>query len=286
MNKSGIEFNDIFKKYMTKELNLVLIAPENNQNFVNYHVDSYEPLFTMEYNHKKPLFVCDLLADLERIYRFSEYYEILYHNGINTPKSYLYDVSVLFDCNKIECLNKFIESFSNQEVFARLDSCSSKPTTSFKTCQEILSSLDQSERTIKYLHEENHKFIIREFIDMSKYYELRCFVYQHKCRGITCPVLEFQFTAQLKKHIIEFIDKIIYFTEYDSCTIDICISISNSYELLFIEINSPVWLFATSGLFDLSNSYDFELLLGEDQSDILSYPEIRYLDKYNNIIRV
>jgi hypothetical protein len=95
MNKSGIDFDDILKKYITKELNIVFITQENDQPFINSVIYSYEPLFTMEYNHKQPLFVYDLLTDIERIYRFSEYYEILHQNRINTPKSYLYDVSCI-----------------------------------------------------------------------------------------------------------------------------------------------------------------------------------------------
>jgi hypothetical protein len=263
MNRSLIEFKDQFVHFITKELKIIW---KNDKEII-----SYEPYSTMEYNTKQPLFIENLLEDLEKIYRFSEYYDILIQNNINTPISFILDAE-LMDSNP-DLIDNIIKNLPNQQCFARLDSCSSKPKEPFTESDDIRNELETySWATHHYLYEPNHKLVLREYINVENYYEIRCFVYQSKCRGITFPCLPTEFNEPL---VYDFIDKVIYYTEYDACSIDILISNSGT-EIMVIEINSPVWLFATSGLFDLTDKHDYELLLGDYNPDILTYPELRF----------
>jgi hypothetical protein len=120
-----------------------------------------------------------------------------------------------------------------------------------------------------------NKLIIREFIQINDYYEIRCFVYRSKLRGISCSFITELLSSCFKEKITEYINKIIYYTEYDACSIDLLLLKTDLNDFTFLEINSPVWLFATSGLFDLQDKHDYELLLGDYDSDIFSYPEIK-----------
>jgi hypothetical protein len=47
---------------------------------------------------------------------------------------------------------------------------------------------------------------------------------------------------------------------------------------MVIEINTPVWLFATSELFCLDEPWDYNVLLGDYIPEI-SYPVIKYIIK-------
>jgi ribosomal protein S6 len=80
--------------------------------------------------------VAKIIDDFEKTYYFSEYYKILSDEKINTPYSEILDV---FDLkNDATKVNNVINNFSNNQVFARLDECSSKPLLPFKSSVEIL----------------------------------------------------------------------------------------------------------------------------------------------------
>ena len=44
-----------------------------------------------------------------------------------------------------------------------------------------------------------------------------------------------------------------------------------------IEINTPVWLCATSGLYDLTIPYDICLLINNYDNELFNYPQMRIL---------
>jgi hypothetical protein len=286
MNTSGIEHRNIIRYHLTKELNIVLVN-ELDDDFFECEVITYEPLISMEENKKRPLFIKDLLYDLEKVYRFSEYYFIISQlKTVRTPKSYLFNIDLLlngcflfkphssehclFNLKEPNCsiIDKLIQSLPGKKAFARLDSCSSKETNPFLNAQEIFDSFRSSERTNQYLYEINHILVIREWVDLTNYDEIRCFVYQSKLRGISSSK---SFTKRQIHQLSHIVDEIICATEYDSCSIDLCI---NDDDVILIEINSPVWLFATSGYFDLTDPFDYEVLLGEEL-DMITYPQVR-----------
>ena len=78
-------------------------------------------------------------------------------------------------------------------------------------------------------------------------------------------------------------------TEYEDCVLDLAVPIAaldaalqpQSVEgaastllasLFVIEVNTPVYLLATSGRFDLSNAGHVDILCGEQMSDLVRYP--------------
>jgi hypothetical protein len=87
----------------------------------------------------------------------------------------------------------------------------------------------------------------------------------------------------LSKEVIQevqnIVDKITFYTDYNSYCVDFTFDQDRDKQLMMIEINSPVWLFATSGRFDLDEGYDYSILLGEYQPDIVNYPVVKsYVD--------
>jgi hypothetical protein len=68
------------------------------------------------------------------------------------------------------------------------------------------------------------------------------------------------------------VNKIVKLTDNDDCTIDFGFVY---HDIILIEINSPVYLVATSGYFDLSLPFDYEILLGDYNPELISYPIIR-----------
>lgn len=68
------------------------------------------------------------------------------------------------------------------------------------------------------------------------------------------------------------INKIVKLTDNDDCTVDFGFV---NEKIILIEINSPVYLAATSGYFDLSIPFDYEILLVDYIPEIINYPVIR-----------
>jgi hypothetical protein len=200
--------------------------------------------------------------ELEKEYWFSEWYPILEEANIYTPKSYICNYQDLYN-GKID---KIIRKLPNKECFARLDTLSSKPSSSYKNSCEIIFDFENSNRTRDYFT-ENMNIIIREYVCMNNI-EFRCFIHNKKLRAISSE-------GKIKniEEVKKLVDKITFYTEYDSYCIDMTYVDNN---LMVIEINTPVWLFACSGLFRLDEAYDLELLVGDYNPDIICYPEIRY----------
>ncbi len=217
----------------------------------------------------------ELLKKITQEWNFSEYYKILVDNKIPTPYSEFVSVRDLIENPDI--INKQIKKFKFSHVFARTDSCSSKPSKPFKTVKEILESLKNSDRTSEFIKDPNCIIVLREYIeDITEKYEFRCFVHGSDFRAISSSQpIESNFPVKnLIPKIVDLIKKIIFYTEYDMCVIDIAIDRS-TYEIIVIEINTPVWLCATSGLFDLTIPYDHEVLLGKYNPEIINYPVVK-----------
>lgn len=204
------------------------------------------------------------IAHFMRYYKFHNWYPQL-EGVINTPKSYIFELTDLYN-NRID---ELIEMMPNRECFARLDSLSSKPIISYRSSSDIISDIYSNDRTSDQIGVDT-KIIVREWI-YSLTNEFRCYVYYGKLRGISCSFKKSLLNKHLR-NIIDMVNKIIKLTDNDDCTIDFGFVDS---DIILIEINSPVYLAATSGYFDLSLPFDYEILLGDYNPELISYPIIR-----------
>lgn len=198
--------------------------------------------------------------DLEKEYYFSEWYDIV-KDTVYTPKSYICSYDDLFN-GKID---EIIKILPGSKCFARLDTLSSKPTSPYYNSDEIIQDFQQSVRTNPYF-DQNMPIIIREYLDLNSF-EFRCFIHDKKLRGISteCKILNIE-------EIIQTINHITFITDYDSYCVDFTYY---NGKLMLIEINTPLWLFACSGLFCLELPYDVEILMGKYIPDIINYPVIK-----------
>jgi hypothetical protein len=282
MNTAGINNYNILHKYLVRELNIIFDKLDND-NFTNSIVKSYEPLSTMIERNEETIYLYQIIEDLDKTYYFSEYYDLLVEYNINTPYSIITDLYTLY--NNSNKINEYINQLQNNHCFARLDTCSSKPESPFNNHNEIITSLSSSSRTNIYLHNLEHKLILRTYIENIEkdYYSARCFIHNQSLRGISGPYFVDNIPEKKLKYEIElFVKKIIEATEYNCCTIDILVPKTYKNDFIVIEINSPTWLFATSGIFDLSIPYDISLLF-EDKIEYIEYPEMRVTNKYDQI---
>jgi hypothetical protein len=251
MNTCGIQHFEIYSKFLVE-------IYEYDKDFVN-----------------KSENVIDILNKITPEWYLSEYYNILIENNIKTPYSEFITMEILIENPKL--VDDKIKTFKNSQVFARTDSCSSKPSNPFYSADEIINSLKFSDRTNNFINDSKSIVVLREYIsNISDYYEFRCFVHDGKLRGISsAQPINCKFKIEkILSNIIKLINNIIFYTEYDMCTIDIAIN-QFDQDIIIIEINTPVWLCATSGLFDLTNNYDYEVLLGTYKPDIIEYPIIK-----------
>lgn len=200
--------------------------------------------------------------ELEKEYYFSEWYDIV-KDTIYTPKSYICSYDDLFN-GKID---EIIKTLPGKKCFARLDTLSSKPNFPYYSSTEIIQDLQRSERTKPYFA-KNMPIIIREYLDLHSF-EFRCFVHDKKLRGIST---EDHINISKIEEIIQTINHITFISDYDSYCADFTYY---DGKLMLIEINTPVWLFACSGLFCLELPYDVEILMGTYMPDIINYPVIK-----------
>lgn len=198
--------------------------------------------------------------ELEKDYRFSEWYDII-KDDVYTPKSYICSYNDLFD-GKIDSI---IETMPGSICFARLDVLSSKPSAPYHNSFEINADLKKSCRTSPYFTIDM-PIIIREYIEI-KSFEFRCFIHDKKLRGISS-----EYTLDNLDEIMNLVNYLTFITEYESYCVDFTY---HNNKLMLIEINTPVWLFACSGLFCLELPYDVEVLMGKYMPDIIDYPVIK-----------
>jgi hypothetical protein len=198
--------------------------------------------------------------ELEIEYRFSEWYDII-KGDCYTPISFLCSYSDLFN-GKID---EIIQTLPGKCCFARLDILSSKPTSPYFHSEDIISDFSRSSRTAPYFTEEM-PIVIREYVLLTNI-EFRCFVHGRKLRAIST-----EGPLRNMEEIVRRVNSITFLTDYD----DYCVDFTyHADKLMLIEINTPVWLFACSGLFCLDIPYDVEILMGEYMPDILNYPIVR-----------
>lgn len=198
---------------------------------------------------------------LEEDYWFSEWYPLI--DPTHTPQSFIMNFNDLL-YGEIDTL---ISTLPNKQCFAKLDTISSKPTVPYTCADEIKNDFIQSLRTRDYFT-PSMKIIIREWVPFDSF-EFRCFIHDKRFRAISS---EGQLTFAQLQEITKYINELTFYTEYDAYCADMTYYRGT---LTLIEINTPVWLFATSGAFSLDEPYDYELLLGEYIPDILSYPVVR-----------
>lgn len=263
MNTNGINNFEILKKAFQKHYHIRLECLEE----------------TMIENEIKEA-ICD--------YYFSEYYDNLkQYCSIYTPNSIIIPLKDVY--NNYENINQIIKTFPNGYVFSRLDTASTKPTHPYTNIEDILENMKQSERTMNHIKDMEHNLVLREWIDLTNYYELRCFIEDKKLRAISGTTVFHHIPSKKIKKILQKISEdISIFCDYSSFVLDIAIPIYNELDTTkyyIIEINTPTWLCATSGLFDLTVPYDIHLLTEEYNNELFTYPEMRILFE-NNIVEI
>ena len=251
MNTSGLDNEELLLKCLQK----------HNYNFNKNNLES-------------------IINQIIEEYYFSEYYENLKIYGkIKTPESLIISLKNVFENKNI--VNENIKTFPNNEVFARLDTASTKPTFPYKNINDILNDMAQNERTRKHLKDMNHNLVLREWINLQNYYELRCFIEDSKLRATSGTTnLNHVPPINIKKILQKIAEDVSFYCEYECFTLDIAIPLFNELnenKYYIIEINTPVWLCATSGLYDLTIPYDIYLLTEEYNTEIINYPKMRIL---------
>lgn len=200
--------------------------------------------------------------ELDKEYHFSEWYDVV-KDAVLTPKSYICSYDDLFNGT----INNIIQSLPGSRCFARLDTLSAKPSAPYYNSTEIVKDFRRSDRTKQYFVEDM-PIIIREYLVLQSF-EFRCFIHDKMLRGISSE--EFLSTINVQE-IIKTINRLTFLTDYDSYCADFTYY---QGKLMLIEINTPVWLFACSGLFSLELPYDVEILMGAYMPDIINYPVIK-----------
>lgn len=204
----------------------------------------------------------DDIDDYEEEYYFSEWYHTI-KDKVNTPKSWIFNAKCLNN-GEIDALIDDLDG----ECFARTDSCSTKPTEPYTSSEDIKYSFTNSDRCRDY---KKQKIIIREYVyGLSK--EFRCYIHDRKLRGISSQIYITEKQIEEVEHIVNLIT---HYTGYDFYSCDFAF---HNDKLMLIEINSPVWLFATSGEFDLDVPADRMILFGDYSPDFISYPVVRFGD--------
>ena len=201
----------------------------------------------------------DPIEEAEKIFHFSNWYPFL-DNDIKTPKSYMIKIS------ELESKGSNIIKLLKDQCFVRLDTASPKKIQKHNSIKTIPDYLNSSERTRESFKDPNHMIIFREWIECNSNNEIRCFVKDKILRGISGPYNCKPLIS--KKSIINLVNKIVKQTEFDDCSIDLLI---DNDELILIEINSPCYLFASSGLFTLHNP-EHQMILFEPISEYINYP--------------
>jgi hypothetical protein len=215
--------------------------------------------------------------ELSEEYFFSKWYEIIKEYVcvekymVDTPKSYICSYDDLFN-GKVD---EIIQKLPGFRCFARLDTLSSKPSSPYHNANEIINDLQTSERTKKFFNKDM-LIIIREWVNMCSF-EFRCFVQDDVLRGISTEehIQDYQL-AIIKKAI----NAISHYSEFKCYCADF--TFYEDGRLMLIEINTPVWLFACSGLFCLGLPYDAEILMGELKEDVI-YPVIKTQTENNDL---
>lgn len=211
---------------------------------------------------------------LEEDYYFSEWYYAI-KNDIQTMESWFFDYDDLYNGK----INSMIRRLGG-ECFARTDSCSTKPNKSYKSAEEILSDFKTSDRCRDYFSKTKRDdivIVLRRYIhNFPK--EFRCFIHEKKLRGISSQI---PLTSEQIIEIEKKVNKITHYLCEDNYSCDFVylsskLQTHDNKQLMLVEINSPVYLFATSGAFDLDVPADRMILFGEYLPDVISYPIVRY----------
>jgi hypothetical protein len=210
--------------------------------------------------------------DYEYDFYVSRWYHVCCELNIPTAQSDIsFSVSDL--TKRPDAIDAFIATMPGGRCFARLDTCSSKPTAPFYSAKEIADHLNSSTRT-KFVMADMpwHPIALREWIDNinTRFWEVRCFVVNNVLRGISGPHCESENGShptpeQLRRHLFaikSMVNTIVKQANYPDCTIDLLIPRTDADILQLVEINTPVWLFATSGLFDITLPADVAILCG------------------------
>ncbi len=204
--------------------------------------------------------------ELEKEYWFSEWYQLIVKICCS-PVSYILHHEDLYNGE----IDRVISTLSGKQCFARLDPCSAKPENSYKSALEISNSFLSSNRCKPYF-KTYVPVIIREYVRIPSG-EFRCYIHDKNLRAISSEV---HFSTHQLEDICNTVKKITFHTDYESYSVDF--TFMSDGRLMLIEINTPVWLFASSGLFDLDVPWDREVLCGMYQPDIIQYPVVRVAD--------
>jgi hypothetical protein len=293
-NQAGIDIREIMEDYCIFKI-------VNNKTYIplwleEAFIDNYDINYngTNEFN----IDIIDIetiVNTIENFYWVSKWYDLIISDGIKTPLSIFIEKSENNIGEKIdEAINKL-----GGKAFIRLDTASSKNLIFHINNTTVFTDLSSSERTRPTLtNNKKHNIVIRKYLDdINNMYEIRCFICKGILRGMSGLYdtnIKLTNIQLLKLEINKFIKRVICATEYKDCTIDIIINkndcndflISDNIkiDIILLEINSPVSLLATSGLFNLSLPFDRELLCGPI-NEFINYPQFILSNNNGKIIR-
>jgi len=215
--------------------------------------------------------LCELLI---KYYSAENWYPLLENTDL-TPKSVLIPISrKLSDLKNNEKLLEAIKKFP-KPFFVKLSSVSPKDVDKsliVNDINDIYSLFTQSQRVKRTLYNDRQHYIfLRKVLpDCRTTPEFRVFVSNSKCVAITRNnIYVSQEHEKLKNKLIEFCDNIIKLTMYIDCTLDVVYYKKNN-KFYLIEINTPFYLLAGTGLYD--EKLDYDILSGK------VYNELKFCD--------
>jgi hypothetical protein len=265
MNTSGVEHDDIYDKFFPNNIdntkNLLKNINGNDEIVETAEMIAAEYTFDVWYK----LIQNKCYTPHSRIYDFFRYLDDIFLY-LHVPISNIRNENETIK-NIIEWIDASIKFMPGGKCFAKLDNVSTKKGKPYYNCESILEDFYKTSRTFNSLT-YNSKIVIREWVEFD--YEFRCFIHDGTFRAISCEDknIILPYINEIKKTISD----IVFYTDYDACTIDLAIY---KNKIFLVEINTPVYLFASSGNFDLSSNYDRNVLIGDYIPEYLKYPVIR-----------
>ena len=254
---------------------------------------------------EEPLTPSQIFELLVAFYSADHWYDLIVSDGVRTTPSILLALPA---GQPFSAVHAEIDAAIGQlggRVFARMDHASSKTITACTTSAEVEANLRCSERTAARLRgieagkavdgPANGFVMLRRWVEdlATTHVEMRVFVHGGEARGLSMTVGEHcklhdsdeqscvACLRLLKRAVRTFAKRCVVATEYQDCVLDVAVPVAaldaaqDSSALLaslwLIECNTPVYMAATSGRFDLSNEAHRTILCGERPQEI-DYP--------------
>lgn len=246
---------------------------------------------------------------MTEFFNASQWYSLVKNSPVHTPDSVFVEIPPgpgALVCPVVrQKVNKFLNEH-HEKAFVRMDMASAKIVLPCCTFAEVERNLRSSERTLVSLREIEAgrcggRLMLREFVDdMRDHLEMRCFIHQGRARGVHIELPE-QFASINQEFLVNQLRvlrgamntiayELVAATEYQDFVADVALkwvdlmavrpcermevaATSLRKNLWLVEINTPVYLLATSGYFSLNLESHQEVLVGP-VLDLFEYPFI------------